>query len=202
MPAPHCSGSSRSAMTPVYAPAGPRVELTALAGGEPSQIGTAATEERLRCVEALVLGYDVEQGPARRCLDRALHETTQAVTSCRGGGPRRLRPSVAVAPERRGARKPTARRAGPRELFNTYVRSLDLEREGRPIWFSRAAARPLAHYGITTRAAGPSWRRPCRASSSPTNAAPISCRSSRSSTTWRRAPSPRTTRPCARRSTG
>ncbi len=51
---------------------------------------------------------------------------------------------AAVAPERRDPGDEDER--APREHFNTYLHSLDLEHEGLPAWFGDELARAVAHY--------------------------------------------------------
>ena len=53
----------------------------------------------------------------------------------------------ALTPERRPLDDDDDQRA-PREHFNHYLRSLDVEREGIPTWFAERLARAVAHYGI------------------------------------------------------
>ena len=83
----------------------------------------------------------------------------------------------ALAPERRDLDADADETRGSREHLNTYLRSLDVEREGLPPWFSDRLLRALAHYGVTDLDAEPGARggvaahlhRPAaaRASSSP-----------------------------------
>ena len=64
----------------------------------------------------------------------------------------------ALAPERRDPDADTDETRGSREHFNTYLRSLDAEREGLPQWFNDRLLRALAHYGVAGLDPSPSTR--------------------------------------------
>ena len=95
-----------------------------------------------------MLGFDVPPATARRllaeaCRDRtARHPRVLAILDA-------FADLVAVAPERRDPEADGGEGRAPRELFNTYLRSLDIEGEGLPTWFRERLLRALAHYGVT-----------------------------------------------------
>ena len=92
-----------------------------------------------RC-EAFVLGFDVDVAGAAPRSPRSTRTPDEAPTQLAI-----LDAFADLCAARPGAPRPGRRRraARPREHFNTYLRSLDLEREGLPAWFGdRAAARP------------------------------------------------------------
>ena len=89
---------------------------------------------------AFLLGYDVDTGAARAAL-------------AAGGGHAALldvfADLAAVAPERRDPAADDGERA-PREHLYSYLRSLDLDREGLPTWFGEALTRAVGHYRVTS----------------------------------------------------
>ena len=99
-----------------------------------------------------MLGFDVEAATALRAVEGAGAQLGSP-------GPRTLAildafaDLVAVSAEPRDADEGDIR--GPRELFNAYLRSLDLEREGLPEWFGDRLRRAVAHYGVTDLAPVP-----------------------------------------------
>ncbi|MET0323687.1 MAG: carboxyl transferase domain-containing protein [Ilumatobacteraceae bacterium] len=131
------------------APVGARIDLHGLqAGGA----GAGAGAERLRAVEAFVLGFDITPATARRLLDEACRDPRTE-----GAGVLAILDAfadlVAVAPERRDADADETR--SPHEFFNTYLRSLDVEREGLPEWFGDRLRRAVAQYGLDDLEPGP-----------------------------------------------
>ena len=92
-----------------------------------------------------MLGFDVSTSTALRAARR--RGSVGTPTRWRSSTPSPISapslPSVATSTPR-----PT-RAAVPREHLNTYLRSLDVEREGLPQWFSDRLLRALAHYGVT-----------------------------------------------------
>jgi acetyl/propionyl-CoA carboxylase alpha subunit/acetyl-CoA carboxylase carboxyltransferase component len=113
-------------------PFGARVELHGLG---------SAGSDALDVLEAFVLGYDVDVAGARAALTEVeAHpdETRQmAIIDA-------FADLAAVAPERRDPDADDEQ--APREHFNTYLRSLDLEHEGLPAWFGDQLTRAVAHY--------------------------------------------------------
>ncbi|MET0144939.1 MAG: carboxyl transferase domain-containing protein [Ilumatobacteraceae bacterium] len=94
-------------------------------------------------IEAFVLGFDVPSTTARDAtaeLCRASTSSSDVLAILDT-----FADLVAVAPERRDI-DDEARAS--RELFNTYLRSLDVEGEGLPEWFGDRLRRAVAHYGV------------------------------------------------------
>ena len=119
-----------------------RITLDALRGGT---VDPAAT------LEAFVLGFDVPADVASAATDEL----------CRAGGWRgadllrvldMFAELVSISPERRDV-DDEARAS--RELFNTYLRSLDVEGEGLPEWFGDRLRRVVSHYGVADLDPGP-----------------------------------------------
>ena len=113
-----------------------RVDLAALQTGHEAADGIAL-------VRASMLGFDVEPVVARRWLgsldasDTGVLEVLDAFSDL-----------CALSPERRDVDADADTRAS-REYLNSYLRSLDPEREGLPAWFSDRLLRALAHYGVS-----------------------------------------------------
>ena len=82
---------------------------------------------------------------------------------------------AAVAPERRDPGADDER--APREHLQSYLRSLDLEREGLPAWFGDALGTAVAHYGVDVAGPAPALEARCCGSSCRSSGAPSSCRS-------------------------
>ena len=179
------------------APAGARVTLTALQAA-----GPVTTVERLRAVEAFMLGYDIDPATARRlladaCRDRdAARDGVLAILDA-------FADLAALAPERRETDADDSDERAPREHFNSYLRSLDVEREGLPTWFRDRLTRALAHYGVTelerSAGAGGGAAADLHRPPAPRRAAPGGHRRARRS---RRQVTVTTTSPCGRPSTG
>jgi acetyl/propionyl-CoA carboxylase alpha subunit/acetyl-CoA carboxylase carboxyltransferase component len=95
-------------------------------------------------MRSFLLGYDVDAAAAHAAL---------ASGGCRAEVLDLFADLAAVAPERRdpGADEDRA----PREHLSSYLRSLDLEREGLPSWFGEALTRAVAHYGVDSLQPGP-----------------------------------------------
>jgi acetyl/propionyl-CoA carboxylase alpha subunit/acetyl-CoA carboxylase carboxyltransferase component len=95
-------------------------------------------------VRAFILGYDVPLGVARRAASAlATDGTTDDVVAVLYA----FADLCSLAPDRRQPDDEGEARA-PREHFNHYLRSLDVDREGLPSWFVERLERALAHYGI------------------------------------------------------
>ena len=115
----------------------------------------ALAVDHLESIRAFMLGFDLEADRIRHMLD--------AISGDRGlvGADRALyvrhRLAIfdafsdlcAVAREGRDPNADSDDAHVPREYFNSYLRSLDIEREGVPAWFGDALLRALAHYGVT-----------------------------------------------------
>ena len=111
-----------------------RIALTAL------QTDRAA--DGLDLVLASVLGLDVTTAAALRLLDDDDRSGTEALAILDA-----FADLCALAPERRDLDADNESRGSPEHL-NTYLRSLDVEREGLPQWFNDRLLRALAHYGV------------------------------------------------------
>ena len=103
-----------------------------------------AADRPIETVQSFLLGYDVPVAAA------------QVAASVLGGDDSTdgeaailhiFADLTALTPERRPLDDDDDQRA-PREHFNHYLRSLDVEREGIPTWFAERIARAVAHYGI------------------------------------------------------
>ncbi len=132
-------------------PLGHRVTLDGLQWQPPTE-RQAACRDALGTLRAFVLGFDVKPDRARRAVAVACREPGWAES----GGLAILEAFadlLAVSPERRAADEAEIR--GPRELFNSYLRSLDVEREGLPAWFEDRLRRALGQYGVTSLEPGP-----------------------------------------------
>ena len=132
-------------------PLGHRVTLDGLQWQPPTE-RQAACRDALGTLRAFVLGFDVRPDRARRAVTVACREPGWAES----GGLAILEAFadlLAVSPERRAADEAEIR--GPRELFNSYLRSLDVEREGLPAWFEDRLRRALGQYGVTSLEPGP-----------------------------------------------
>ena len=128
------AGDREAAMT-----ASDRIDLAALAsGGRP--------DHGLELARASLLGFDVEASAALRSLEDADRpdEDTDALAILDA-----FADLCALAPERRDPDADTNETRGSREYLNAYLRSLDVEREGLPEWFSDRLRRGLAHYGLS-----------------------------------------------------
>ena len=128
------AGDREAAMT-----ASDRIDLAALAsGGRP--------DHGLELARASLLGFDVAASAALRSLEDADRpdEDTDALAILDA-----FADLCALAPERRDPDADTNETRGSREYLNTYLRSLDVEREGLPEWFSDRLRRGLAHYGLS-----------------------------------------------------
>jgi acetyl/propionyl-CoA carboxylase alpha subunit/acetyl-CoA carboxylase carboxyltransferase component len=127
-------------------PLGHRVTLDALER-RPASDSQDRCRDALETVRASVLGFDVASFAARR----ALAEACQVPGWAELGGLAVLdafAALLAVGPERRTADDSEIR--GPRELFNAYLRSLDVEQEGLPTWFEERLRQAVLHYGVTS----------------------------------------------------
>ena len=108
-----------------------------------------ATELPVETVRAFLLGFDVPVAAAQ------LAASTMAGGDSTNGDSTDAEAAIlhafadlsALTPERRPLDDDDEQRA-PREYFNHYLRSLDVEREGIPTWFAERLARAVAHYGI------------------------------------------------------
>jgi acetyl/propionyl-CoA carboxylase alpha subunit/acetyl-CoA carboxylase carboxyltransferase component len=115
--------------------AGAAIDFDEIAGG------TATTA--IASVRAFLLGYDVEAERARELAgtiepnDPALVDLLDVISDI-----------SALAPERVAADLGDAVGGRGHEHFNTYLRSLDTEREGLPAWFCGRLERALKHYGV------------------------------------------------------
>ena len=102
-----------------------------------------------------MLGFDVAAGDARRLLDAARGDREPGAPTQEVLARRELEildafaDLCALAPERRDPDADSETERAPREYLNTFLRSLDVEREGVPGWFGDALLRALAHYGVT-----------------------------------------------------
>ena len=135
-------------------PVGAAIDLAALqrvAATDPLQLAL----DRLESVRAFVLGFDVEAGTCGKCSNPpvAIEDSCGADRRCwydAGWRSSTRSPTSVRSPERGAIPTPTATTPTcPREYFNSYLRSLDVEREGVPAWFGDALLRALAHYGVT-----------------------------------------------------
>ena len=112
-----------------------RIDLTALRDER-------RDTDQVELVRACVLGFDVEMASCRRWLDD-LDRSDRRVLGILDA----FADLCALAPERRDMDADADTRPSP-EHFNTYLRSLDAEREGLPPWFSDRLLKALAHYGV------------------------------------------------------
>ena len=97
----------------------------------------------LDLVRASVLGFDVATSTARRLLGD-VDQSDAGALEILGI----FADLCCVAPERRDPDADAGETRGSREYLNTYLRSLDVEREGLPTWFRDRLLRALAHYGV------------------------------------------------------
>ncbi len=109
------------------------IDLGALAGAD--------TAPPAALLEAFVLGYDVEPTRARAQVDDGSVTPASAVAILDA-----FADLCAVAPERQDVDGETV--TSSREYFNTFLRSLDADREGLPTWFVDRLVRAVGHYGI------------------------------------------------------
>ena len=100
-------------------------------------------DDGLDPVLAAVLGFDVTTSSALRLLDDDQRSGADALAILDA-----FADLCALAPERRDPDTDTNETRGSREYLNTYLRSLDVEREGLPQWFNDRLLRALAHYGV------------------------------------------------------
>ncbi len=112
-----------------------RIALTALRADR-------AADDGLDLVLASVLGLDVTTAAALRLLDDDDRSGTEALAILDAFA------DSAPSPPSAATWTPTTRRRGSPEHLNTYLRSLDVEREGLPQWFNDRLLRALAHYGV------------------------------------------------------
>ncbi len=114
-----------------------QIDLDAFAG--------AATASADEIVCAFVLGFDVDPARARDQVDSGAL-TDQAAMGILTA----FADLCAVSPERQDLGNDVERGTvtSSREYFNTFLRSLDAEREGLPPWFVDRLSRALAHYGV------------------------------------------------------
>ena len=95
-------------------------------------------------LRASLLGFDVPGDRARQLLDAGdLDRSSTAVLTLLDA----YADLAALWPERQDVDADDSR--GPREYLNTYLRSLDVDREGLPDWFRDRLLAALAHYGVT-----------------------------------------------------
>ena len=114
-----------------------QIDLDAFAG--------AATASADEIVYAFVLGFDVDPARARAQVDSgALSD--QAAIAVLGA----FADLCSLSPERQDLGQDVERGTvtSSREYFNTFLRSLDAEREGLPAWFVDRLSRAVARYGI------------------------------------------------------
>ena len=109
------------------------IDLDAFAG--------AATASADEIVRAFVLGFDVDPARAREQVDSDSITERAAL-----GILDAFADLCALSPERQDIDGETV--TSSREYFNTFLRSLDAEREGLPTWFVDRLTRAVAHYGI------------------------------------------------------
>ena len=112
-----------------------RIALTALQADR-------AADDGLDLVLASLLGLDVTTAAALRLLDNDDRSGTEALAILDA-----FADICALAPERRDLDADNETRGSPEHL-NTYLRSLDVEREGLPQWFNDRLLRALSHYGV------------------------------------------------------
>ena len=99
---------------------------------------------------AFLLGYDVDVSEARAAI---------AAGGCRRELLDLFADLAAIAPERRDPGADDDR--APREHLASYLRSLDIEREGLPSWFGEALAKAVAHDGVESLDPSPALERAC-----------------------------------------
>ena len=102
-----------------------------------------AADDGLDLVLASVLGFDVTTSAALRLLDDDDRSGADALAILDA-----FADLCALAPERRDLDADTSETRASPEHLNTYLRSLDVEREGLPQWFSDRLLRALSHYGL------------------------------------------------------
>ena len=118
-------------------PVGDRIDVAAL--------GSTDAATGLDLVRACVLGFDVEPATARRLARAGVDGAEADVLTILDA----FADLCAVAPERRDLDADTDEGRAPREHLNQYLRSLDVEHEGLPAWFTERLRRAIAHYGVT-----------------------------------------------------
>jgi len=129
----------------------------------PTWPGTIPTRERVtrghEDLRSLLLGFDIDPHDNRRVLDDYLDARKATIES----GHRPLAEEVSLvdvfadlaelsrnrAPDDNGDADGAGHVHSARELFHTYLQSLDVERAGLPEAFQAKLARALGHYGIT-----------------------------------------------------
>jgi acetyl/propionyl-CoA carboxylase alpha subunit/acetyl-CoA carboxylase carboxyltransferase component len=144
-------GDEDGAGSPVAA----HIDLTDLRAAE-STDPVERARDRLRRVRAYVLGFDVDGRAARRLLDthrreRAALGPSDEIDAAELAVLDAFADLCALAPERRDPdAEQSGETRGPREHLNTYLRSLDVEREGLPSWYGDRLQRAVAHYGVSS----------------------------------------------------
>ncbi len=135
-------------------PVGAAIDFSALQRA-PSTDPLELALDHLESVRAFMLGFDLEAGRTRQLLD-ATQGDRGLVGADRAKLVRRrlaifeaFSDLCAVAREGRDPDADSDDAHVPREYLNSYLRSLDIEREGVPAWFGDALLRALAHYGVT-----------------------------------------------------
>jgi acetyl/propionyl-CoA carboxylase alpha subunit/acetyl-CoA carboxylase carboxyltransferase component len=127
--------------------AAPRIDIT--------EVTTRGADDD-RCtrgvatLSAFFLGYDVDARSARAALDGLPPDCSQAAEPLGV-----FADLCAVAPDRRDPEGADDAARGPREYFNSFLRSLDPEREGLPEWFTERLTRAVGHYGVVGLEPGP-----------------------------------------------
>ncbi len=121
-----------------------RIDLAALAAS--ASPGTATRDaDPTALVRAAILGYDVAPQRGAALVGSGAVDPSSAGALAVLDAYADL---AALWPERPDAEADATR--GPREHLNTYLRSLDVDREGLPGWFSDRLTRALAHYGVAS----------------------------------------------------
>ena len=112
--------------------------------------------EDLQTLRSFLAGFDLTAAEARRVLHRYMGDARRR----RDGGTELLRGELAVLAtfadlcdltrnRREDEAEGTDASRSRREHFRTYLRSLDVDREGLPEQFRSALLRALGHYGVT-----------------------------------------------------
>jgi len=144
---------------------GVRVDLSALAGAGPGDRDpAAAAADALAALRSMVLGFDIDEGEARRQLNRlaaARAELAAGDPRLLAGETEILRIFADISALWRNRRVPTETESddeaavdaeaahNQQEYLHAYLRSRDADAEGLPESFRIKLRRTLAHYGVT-----------------------------------------------------
>ncbi|MDQ3544139.1 MAG: fused acetyl/propionyl-CoA carboxylase subunit alpha/methylmalonyl-CoA decarboxylase subunit alpha, partial [Actinomycetota bacterium] len=122
----------------------PTAAAMSLAAIEAAPEHAGSARDAVRDLVAFVLGYDVSVAAAKVAI-AGINRQKQGADGDLAVF-RAFADVCSLSPERRD---PDGNElTGPREYFNHYLRSLDIEREGIPEWFADRLQRALAHYDV------------------------------------------------------